>query len=114
MTLLTLEEVGKRFANGADALSGLSFQVSGGEFVSLLGPSGCGKSTALRVIAGLLAPDHGASRPAIRRSAVDLPQPLGPSRETNSPSLTWKLKPDKAATPLAKRLPTSSSVRSVI
>jgi NitT/TauT family transport system ATP-binding protein len=62
MTLLTLEDVGKRFANGVAALSGLSFQVSEGEFVSLLGPSGCGKSTALRVIAGLLAPDHGAIR----------------------------------------------------
>jgi NitT/TauT family transport system ATP-binding protein len=62
MTLLTLEEVGKRFANGVDALSGLSFQVGEGEFVSLLGPSGCGKSTALRLIAGLLAPDHGAIR----------------------------------------------------
>jgi NitT/TauT family transport system ATP-binding protein len=59
MTLLTLEDVGKRFANGVAALSGLSFQVSEGEFVSLLGPSGCGKSTALRLIAGLLAPDHG-------------------------------------------------------
>jgi NitT/TauT family transport system ATP-binding protein len=62
MTLLTLEDVGKRFANGVAALSGLSFQVSEGEFVSLLGPSGCGKSTALRLIAGLLAPDHGAIR----------------------------------------------------
>ena len=62
MTLLTLEEVGKRFVNGVDALSGLSFQVSEGEFISLLGPSGCGKSTALRLIAGLLAPDHGAIR----------------------------------------------------
>jgi NitT/TauT family transport system ATP-binding protein len=59
MTLLTLEAVGKRFANGVDALSGLSFQVNEGEFVSLLGPSGCGKSTALRLIAGLIAPDHG-------------------------------------------------------
>ena len=62
MTLLTLEDVGKHFANGVAALSGLSFQVSEGEFVSLLGPSGCGKSTALRLIAGLLAPDHGAIR----------------------------------------------------
>ena len=60
MTLLTLEGVGKRFANGVDALSGLSFQVRDGEFVSLLGPSGCGKSTALRLIAGLIAPDRGA------------------------------------------------------
>ena len=62
MNLLTLAEVGKRFANGVEALSDLSFEVADGEFVSLLGPSGCGKSTALRVIAGLLAPDHGAIR----------------------------------------------------
>jgi NitT/TauT family transport system ATP-binding protein len=60
MTLLTLKGAGKRFANGVDALSDLSFQVREGEFVSLLGPSGCGKSTALRLIAGLIAPDRGA------------------------------------------------------
>ena len=62
MTILALDEVGKRYANGVAALSGLSFQVKQGEFVSLLGPSGCGKSTALRLIADLIAPDHGAIR----------------------------------------------------
>ena len=41
------------------ALSGLNFRSCEGEFVSLLGPSGCGKSTALRLIAGLIAPDSG-------------------------------------------------------
>ena len=60
MTLLSVDHVGKNFDNGTEALSGLSFQVRDGEFVSLLGPSGCGKSTALRLIAGLLAPDGGA------------------------------------------------------
>jgi len=59
MSLVTLTEVGKRFDNGTEALSGLSFSVAEGEFVSLLGPSGCGKSTALRLIAGLIAPDQG-------------------------------------------------------
>jgi NitT/TauT family transport system ATP-binding protein len=59
MTLLALAEVGKRFANGTEALCGLDFAVADGEFVSLLGPSGCGKSTALRLIAGLIAPDAG-------------------------------------------------------
>jgi NitT/TauT family transport system ATP-binding protein len=59
MSLLTLANIGKRFAGGTEALSGLSFAVEQGEFVSLLGPSGCGKSTALRLIAGLLTPDHG-------------------------------------------------------
>ena len=60
MTLLSLSRVAKRFANGTQALDDLSFDVAPGEFVSLLGPSGCGKSTALRLAAGLLAPDSGA------------------------------------------------------
>jgi NitT/TauT family transport system ATP-binding protein len=57
--MISLTQVGKRFDNGTEALSGLSFSVADGEFVSLLGPSGCGKSTALRLIAGLIAPDQG-------------------------------------------------------
>ena len=59
MTLLSLSRVAKRFANGTQALDDLSFEIATGEFVSLLGPSGCGKSTALRLAAGLLAPDAG-------------------------------------------------------
>ncbi len=59
MSLLNLAHVGKAFANGTLALSDLTFAIESGEFVSLLGPSGCGKSTALRLIAGLLAPDTG-------------------------------------------------------
>jgi NitT/TauT family transport system ATP-binding protein len=70
MTMLRLTGVGKRFANGTEALRGLSFTVAKGEFVSLLGPSGCGKSTALRLIAGLVVPDQGevawiGERPAL-------------------------------------------------
>jgi len=57
--MITLKGVGKRFANGVEALRDLTFTVADGEFVSLLGPSGCGKSTALRIAAGLLAPDAG-------------------------------------------------------
>jgi NitT/TauT family transport system ATP-binding protein len=59
MSMLTLRGVGKCFSSGTQALSDLNFQVRDGEFVSLLGPSGCGKSTALRLIAGLIAPDSG-------------------------------------------------------
>ena len=57
--MIALKGVGKRFANGIEALRDLSFTVGAGEFVSLLGPSGCGKSTALRLVAGLLDPDVG-------------------------------------------------------
>ena len=59
-SLLALHGVDKTFANGTLALSKLDFEVRAGEFLSLLGPSGCGKSTALRIIAGLTAPSHGA------------------------------------------------------
>jgi NitT/TauT family transport system ATP-binding protein len=57
--MIALSGVGKRFPNGVEALRDLSLAVADGEFVSLLGPSGCGKSTALRIAAGLLAPDAG-------------------------------------------------------
>ncbi len=57
--ILRLSDVTRRFANGTQALAGLSFALEEGSFVSLLGPSGCGKSTALRLIAGLLPPDSG-------------------------------------------------------
>ena len=57
--MLRLHGVGKRFANGTQALDGLDLAVRPGEFVSLLGPSGCGKSTALRLIAGLAPPTTG-------------------------------------------------------
>jgi NitT/TauT family transport system ATP-binding protein len=57
--MIALSGVAKRFATGTQALHDLSFTVAAGEFVALLGPSGCGKSTALRLAAGLLAPDAG-------------------------------------------------------
>ena len=58
--LIELRNVGKTFANGTQALAGMSLAIAEGEFVSLLGPSGCGKSTVLRMIAGLAVPSEGS------------------------------------------------------
>lgn len=58
-SILSLAGVSHRFPSGTQALRDLSFAVKDGEFAALLGPSGCGKSTALRIAAGLLAPDAG-------------------------------------------------------
>jgi NitT/TauT family transport system ATP-binding protein len=50
---LRLAGVGKRFADGTEALCGVDLTVGRGEFVSVVGRSGCGKTTLLRLIAGL-------------------------------------------------------------
>ena len=57
--MLRIEQVGRRFPNGTEALLGVSLAIEAGDFVALLGPSGCGKSTLLRLIAGLDAPSAG-------------------------------------------------------
>lgn len=45
--------------NLGDFTLNFNLQIDKGELVTLLGPSGCGKTTALRVAAGLQAPDSG-------------------------------------------------------
>jgi multiple sugar transport system ATP-binding protein len=50
---IILDEVTKRFPDGALAVDKISLDIADGEFVILVGPSGCGKSTTLNMIAGL-------------------------------------------------------------
>lgn len=56
-----------------DALRGIDFGISDGEFVSIVGPSGCGKSTLLSVIAGLEPASAGSV--LIDGDAVTAPSP---------------------------------------
>ena len=46
-------------SNDVTAVGGVSFDISEGEFFTLLGPSGCGKTTTLRSVAGLEIPTSG-------------------------------------------------------
>jgi multiple sugar transport system ATP-binding protein len=50
---IVLDNITKRFPDGALAVNDINLDVADGEFVILVGPSGCGKSTTLNMIAGL-------------------------------------------------------------
>jgi len=45
-----------------------------------------------------ITPEVGGSMPPISRRIVDLPQPEGPTKQKNSPSLTSKLTSEMAVT----------------
>ena len=55
---LTIQNLVKYFGNDR-AVDGISFDLTEGQFLTLLGPSGCGKTTTLMCIAGLHKPDAG-------------------------------------------------------
>ncbi len=51
----------RRFGS-VTALDGLGFEARRGELLGLVGPDGAGKTTAIRILAGLMAPDAGEAR----------------------------------------------------
>ncbi len=55
---IQLVDLEKRFRE-VRAVDGVSIDIAGGEFFSLLGPSGCGKTTTLRMIGGFELPTGG-------------------------------------------------------
>ena len=75
-------------------MDGLDLSIPIGEFYTLLGPNGAGKTTTLRMVTGLLEPDHGS----IRVYGIDaLADPVGAKQITawvsDEPMVYEKLTP---------------------
>lgn len=51
---IAIKDLTKTYANGFEALRGISLEVEQGDFFALLGPNGAGKSTTIGVIATLV------------------------------------------------------------
>jgi ABC-type multidrug transport system ATPase subunit len=83
---LQIRNVSKSYANGVQALKGVSLTVPAGMY-GLLGPNGAGKSTLMRIIATLQEPDEGSIRldgldvlnqkEEVRKTLGYLPQEFG-------------------------------------
>ena len=61
MATLQLIDITKSFG-GLKAVDNITLDVLPGEIVGFLGPNGAGKTTTIKMIAGLLQPDHGEIR----------------------------------------------------
>jgi ABC-2 type transport system ATP-binding protein len=59
MHALQVNDLKKTYANGVEALKGISLHVEEGDFFALLGPNGAGKSTLIGIISSLVNASSG-------------------------------------------------------
>jgi len=57
---ISIKNLAKTYANGFEALKGISLEVQQGDFFALLGPNGAGKSTTIGVISTLVNKTSGS------------------------------------------------------
>ena len=62
MHALQVNNLTKTYANGVEALKGISLEVEEGDFFALLGPNGAGKSTLIGIMSSLVNASSGEVR----------------------------------------------------
>ena len=77
---LEIQDLKKTYANGVEALKGVSLAVEPGDFYALLGPNGAGKSTLIGIVSSLVNASAGDARVfgvSIRERRSEAMQMLG-------------------------------------
>jgi len=99
--ILTVENIAVQFETPDGpvvAVDDVSFNVTPGEFISVIGPSGCGKSTVFNVIGGLLS-NH-AGKVAVAGETINGPhRSIGMVFQEES-TFPWRTVKDNVAFPL--------------
>jgi len=79
--MIRFDNVTKRFADGTEALQGVSVTIPTHKLTAIIGPSGCGKTTLMRMINRLEVPSEGAvyidELPISERDEVELRRSIG-------------------------------------
>ncbi|WIY27227.1 ABC transporter ATP-binding protein [Parasedimentitalea psychrophila] len=57
--ILAIRDLRKSYANGFEALKGVTLDIEKGEILALLGPNGAGKTTLISTICGIITPSSG-------------------------------------------------------
>jgi ABC-2 type transport system ATP-binding protein len=58
-TILSIRDLRKSYADGFEALKGVTLDIRQGEILALLGPNGAGKTTLISTICGITTPSSG-------------------------------------------------------
>ncbi len=74
--MIRFDQVYKRYANGREALAGVSFAIAEGEMAFLTGHSGAGKSSILKLIALIERPTRGQVFIADQNTAAIRPRAI--------------------------------------
>jgi len=84
--VVEVKDLVKKF-KGITAVDGVNFKVREGEIFGFLGPNGAGKTTTVRMLTGIIKPDHGKIRVLgydIEKEPINAKEYLGVVPETSN------------------------------
>ncbi len=82
---IEVENITKKYGSQL-ALKNISFKIKSGEILGFIGPNGAGKSTMMKIICGIISPDHGSVKVNgfdVIENSIKVKRKIGYLPETN-------------------------------